>query len=139
MNTERYGAQVPAVGASRYIRPRSAHILCHLKQQTGIRFYTAISTLADQTEQAAAAYTDALRALSYHIYERENDVYDDTMVCHQKPSFSPSSIAYDPMITCIEHNDPDEIKRCCAQFVHSLSFLHNCLRLILSAACVFTY
>ena len=85
-------------------------------------FYTAISTLADQTEQAAAAYTDALRALSYHIYERENDVYDDTMVCHQKPSFSPSSIAYDPMITCIEHNDPDEIKRCCAQFVHSLFF-----------------
>ena len=78
--------------------------------------------LADQTEQAAAAYTDALRALSYHIYERENDVYDDTMVCHQKPSFSPSSIAYDPMITCIEHNDPDEIKRCCAQFVHSLFF-----------------
>ena len=104
------------------IREPIASILCHLKQQTGIRFYTAISTLADQTEQAAAAYTDALRALSYHIYERENDVYDDTMVCHQKPSFSPSSIAYDPMITCIEHNDPDEIKRCCAQFVHSLFF-----------------
>ena len=75
------------------IREPIANILCHLKQQTGIRFYTAISTLANQTEQAAAAYTDALRALSYHIYERENDVYDDTMVCHQKPSFSPSSIA----------------------------------------------
>ena len=104
------------------IREPIASILCHLKQQTGIRFYTAISTLADQTEQAAAAYTDALRALSYHIYERENDVYDDTMVCRQKPSFSPSSIAYDPMISCIERNDPDEIKRCCAQFVHSLFF-----------------
>ena len=104
------------------IRKPIASILCHLKQQTGIRFYTAISTLADQTEQASAAYTDALRALSYHIYECENDVYDDTMVCRQKPSFSPSSIAYDPMIACIERNDPDEIKRCCAQFVHSLFF-----------------
>ena len=104
------------------IREPIASILCHLKQQTGIRFYTAISTLADQTEQAAAAYTDALRALSYHIYECENDVYDDTMICRQKPSFSPSSIAYDPMIACIERNDPDEIKKCCAQFVHSLFF-----------------
>lgn len=110
------------------IREPIASILCHLKQQTGIRFYTAISTLADQTEQAAAAYTDALRALSYHIYERENDVYDDTMVCRQKPSFSPSSITYDPMISCIERNDPDEIKRCCAQFVHSLFFTLQTLR-----------
>lgn len=99
-----------------------ASILCHLKQQTGIRFYAAISTLADQAEQAAATYTDALRALSYHIYECENDVYDDTMICRQKPSFSSSSIAYDPMIACIERNDPDEIKKCCAQFVHSLFF-----------------
>lgn len=45
------------------IREPIASILCHLKQQTGIRFYTAISTLADQTEQAAAAYTDALRSI----------------------------------------------------------------------------
>ena len=26
------------------------------------------------------------------------------------------------MIACIERNDPDEIKKCCAQFVHSLFF-----------------
>lgn len=104
------------------IRKLIASILCRLKGQTGIRFYAAVSTLTDRAAQAAASYTDALRALSYHIYERENDVYDDTMVCRQKPSFSPSSIAYDPMIACIERNDPDEIKKCCAQFVHSLFF-----------------
>ena len=110
------------------IRKPIASILCYLKDQTGIRFYAAVSTLTDRAAQASAAYTDALRALSYHIYECENDVYDDTMVCRQKPSFSPSSIAYDPMIACIERNDPDEIKRCCAQFVHSLFFTLQTLR-----------
>ena len=105
------------------IREPIANILCHLKQQTGIRFYTAISTLADQTEQAAAAHTDALRAfILSHIWTWKMMYMTIPWSATKKPSFSPSSIAYDPMITCIEHNDPDEIKRCCAQFVHSLFF-----------------
>lgn len=94
-----------------------------LKEQTGIRFFAAIGTTASRPDQAAASYTAALRALSYHIYECPSDVYDDRIICRQKPSFSTSSIAYDPMIACIEHHNSDEIEECCAQFIRSLFFV----------------
>ncbi len=95
-----------------------------LKEQTGTRFYAAIGTLSDRIEQVSASYSAALRALSYHIYEVSGDVYDTDIICRQKPDFSVSSIAFDPMITCIEHNDRSEIRQCCSDFVRSLFFTH---------------
>ncbi len=97
--------------------------LRQLKEQTGIRFYAAVGTSATHPDQAAASYSAALRALSYHIYECPTDIYDDSMVCRTKPSFSTASIAYDPMIACIEHANPDEIEQCCTSFVQSLFFV----------------
>ena len=100
-----------------------ANGLRQLKEQTGIRFYAAIGTSATHPDQAAASYSAALRALSYHIYECPTDIYDDSMVCRTKPSFSTASIAYDPMIACIERANPDEIEQCCTDFVQSLFFV----------------
>ena len=94
-----------------------------LKEQTGIRFFAAIGTLSTVAKQAADSYTAALRSLSYHIYEFPTDVYDDSIICRQKPTFSTSSINYDPMIACIERDNPDEIEECCTNFIHSLFFV----------------
>lgn len=94
-----------------------------LKAQTGIRFYAAAGSLSDRPEQASASYTAALRALSYHIYECPRDVYDDSMICRLKPPAEISSIAYEPMIVCIEHHNYDEIYQCCEKFVRSLFFI----------------
>ena len=96
--------------------------LIRLKAVTKFRFYASIGTDADKPEQAATSYSAALRALSYHIYEVPGDVYDTGMICRQKPDFSTSSIDFDPMIACIEHNDHSEIHDCCAKFVRSLFF-----------------
>ena len=94
-----------------------------LKQQTGLRFFAGIGRSVSGLEQASVSYNSALRALSYHIFEKEGDVYDSSIICRQEPSFNPESIPTEPLLTAIEGHCQDAISDFCASFLRSLFFV----------------
>lgn len=94
-----------------------------LKEQTGQRFFAAAGKSVDSLEQAALSYNSALRALSYHIFEKDDDVYDSSIICRKEPSFSPDSISFEPLISAMESQDDAAVSEYCARFIDSLFFV----------------
>lgn len=94
-----------------------------LKEQTGQRFIMAAGKTVSGLEMAAHSYTSALRALSYHIFEKEDDVYDSSIICRSEPSFSPDSISFEPLLSAMEAQDDTAVSEYCTHFIHSLFFV----------------
>lgn len=97
--------------------------LALLRQKTGCRFYAGVGKTVQGAENAATAYTSALRALSYHLYERPDEVYDDSMVCRQEPPFSPGAVSCEALLAAMELYDHDAVLAFCRQYLKDLFFV----------------
>lgn len=105
------------------IRTRLPGAMAELKEKTGCRFYIGIGKTVTGAENAATAYTSALRALSYHLYELPGDVYDDSMVCRQEPPAALDAVNWDPLLTAMELYDRAAIQTFCRQYLDGLFFV----------------
>ena len=119
------------------VKRHAADLVRKLSQMFGYRFFAALGKISHDAEQISAGYASALRALSYHIYAQPGDVFDDTMICRQEPSFSPESVDFEPLITAIERNDAQSIEAYCRGFVRSLFFVEMPPPDFLRAMCIY--
>ncbi|MBQ8200685.1 MAG: helix-turn-helix domain-containing protein [Clostridia bacterium] len=105
------------------VRDAVTALLAALKEETGLRFYASVGKLVQGAESAAKAYTSALRALSYHLYEQPGDLYDDSMVCHQEPPFDPESVSCEALVGAMELADTAVIHEFCCKYLNELFFV----------------
>lgn len=97
--------------------------LTRLKEKTGLRFYTGIGKTVQGAASAATAYTSALRALSYHLYELPGEVYEDSMVCRQEPPFTPGAVSCEPLISFMELHDQEAVNTFCRDYLSQFFFV----------------
>ncbi len=100
-----------------------ATVMADLQARTGHRFYAGIGKAVCGASEAAASYASALRALSYHLYEQPGDVYDNTIICRQEPSFDADTISCEPLLAAIEVTDTEAVRCLCHAYVDSLFFV----------------
>lgn len=104
-------------------RGRLADVLAELHRQTGSRLYMGVGKTVAGAEQAAFSYTTALRALSYHIYQRPDEIYDNSMVCRQEPPSDVSKISFEPLVAAMEKPESELIHQFCEQYIRKLFFV----------------
>lgn len=87
------------------------------------RYYAGIGCTVSGLSQAAVSYQSALQSLSYHIYEIDGDLYDDSMICRTEPSFSVSDIHTERLLSAMEVGNRQAISDYCSSFLQSLLFV----------------
>ncbi len=104
-------------------RTQLVDVLAKLRQQTGSRLYMGVGKTVFGAEQAAFSYTTALRALSYHIYQRQDEIYDNSMICRQEPPSEISQISFDPLVEAMEKPEQERVHQFCEQYLRQLFFV----------------
>lgn len=100
-----------------------ADALAELHHQTGSRLYMGVGKTVSGADQAAFSYTTALRALSYHIYQHTDEIYDNSMVCRQEPPSDVSKISFEPLVMAMEKPEPECVHQFCKQYIQQLFFV----------------
>ncbi len=98
-------------------------LIADLAAKTGRRYYAGIGKLVQGAGQAAVSYASALRALSYHLYERPGDVYDNTIICRREPPVTPGTSSGEKLLDAIETSDTAAVRRLCRAYMDSLFFV----------------
>lgn len=98
-------------------------LTAELRSRTGLRFYASVGKTVQGPENAATAYTSALRALSYHLYEVPGDVYDDNMVCRQEPPAGLTDVQWETLIDAMDQADTECLHSFCRRYVDGLFFV----------------
>lgn len=73
--------------------------------------------------QCAYSYSQAHEALSYHIFDTTLKIYDPSIICHKRPTFSQENIDFKPIIYYIGKNNISGIEEYCHTFFDSLLFI----------------
>lgn len=87
------------------------------------RFFIGIGQTVPSLEHASASYQSALLALSYHIYEKEDEVYDSSIICTRQPTFSVESIQIEPLLQALETANETAVAEYCHAFLKTLFFV----------------
>lgn len=87
------------------------------------RFFVGIGQTVSSLEHASASYQSALLALSYHIYEKVDEVYDSSIICTRQPTFSVESIQIEPLLQALETANEVAVSKYCHDFIQSLLFV----------------
>jgi two-component system response regulator YesN len=94
-----------------------------IKENTLYRPKVGIGTIVTNLSQCFQSYALAQEALTYHIYESTSDVFDNSFICGEKPSFSKENIDFNPIIKSIIKNDIPGIADYINAFFNSLFFI----------------
>lgn len=87
------------------------------------RFFAGIGQTVSSLAHASASYQSALLALSYHIYEKDDEVYDSSIICTRQPSFCMETINMEPLLQALETASESAVDAYCRDFIHSLFFV----------------
>ncbi len=100
-----------------------AAILNQQPDESKPRFFIGIGQTVSSLAYASTSYQSALLALSYHIYEKDDNIYDSSMICKKEPSFSPESIQIEPLLQALETANESAVASYCHDFIQSLFFV----------------
>lgn len=95
----------------------------HFKRLNGYRITIGIGSKENELINAYRSYGNALTALSYQIYEGEQDIYDESVICNLPPTISTNSIDNSELISAIRRNDTDNIRTYCRNYFNSLLYV----------------
>ncbi|MBS6642197.1 MAG: response regulator [Clostridiaceae bacterium] len=97
--------------------------LKQLKKLENYRITIGIGSKEQELINASRSYSKALTTLSYQIYEKNQDIYDESVICSLAPDISTSSIDISELISAIRRNDVNLIKAYCNNYFKSLLYV----------------
>lgn len=97
--------------------------LAHFKEIKGYKVTVGIGSREQELINACRSYSQALNTLSYNIYEKDQDIYDESVICSLAPSISTSSIDISELISAIRRNDLEQVRTYCRNYFNSLLYV----------------
>lgn len=94
-----------------------------ITQDTHYDLLIGIGNVVDSLTHCFDSYSQAQEALSYHIFDTDIKLYDPSIICHEKPTFSRENIDFKPIIYYISRNNISGIEEYCHAFFDSLLFI----------------
>lgn len=73
--------------------------------------------------ECANSYKQALLSLSYSFYQPELEIFDEQIICTEKPEKGPDAIDYNHLFYLITMNRKDEIKFFCQDYFRQLQYV----------------
>lgn len=114
---------LPDSDGSSAVKKRIHSLLSRLRQDLGIRISAGIGSSETELIHVSRSYANALNALSYQIYETNQDIYDESVICQLPPVLSSNGIHTENLIDAIQKGDKETIVRYCQDFFHSLLYV----------------
>ncbi|MBT9775321.1 response regulator [Clostridium sp. MCC353] len=105
------------------VRELAKRCLKQFKALENYRIVVGIGSGEQELINAYRSYGTALTALSYQIYEKEQDIYDESVICGLAPTISTSSIDISELISAIRRNDAEQVKAYCRSYFNSLLYV----------------
>ena len=105
------------------VRALALSCLQRIRRITGCRADVGIGPAEDELLNASRSYSKALTYLSYQLYEKDWDIYDESVVCTQPPAMSTSSVNTSELLNAIRRNDSGKIRSYCQDYFQSLLYV----------------
>lgn len=101
-------------------RARLKTCLEQIRKGTPYDVRVGLGSVVPGFSQTSVSFVRAQEALTYRIYDTENDVFDSGSISQHTPAFSQENIDFEPLTRAVLQNDVQAISTYCVAFFQSL-------------------
>lgn len=91
-----------------------------IRRREQIHILAGVGNQMASLKELSLSYSQALEALTWHIYHTDQLLFDTSVITDSKPAFSREHLDFKPVIHGILHHTEAEIRSWCQCFFHSL-------------------